>query len=984
MRRSRVEPVYVPASTYRLQFNHSFTFRQAAELGEYLNDLGITDCYTSPLLMARPGSDHGYDVTDHTRFNPEVGSRNEFFILAENLRRHGIGMILDVVPNHMCIADSTNVWWWDVLENGRSSPYARFFDIDWHPLKAELADKVLLPVLGDQYGRVLENQEIAIAYRDGAFHATFYGTSLPIAPRTWNIILEPVVADLKETLGETHPHVLELESILTSLAHLPLRTATEKAKVRERYREKEIVKRRLGELVKTSGLVGTALDACLKQINGSKHDPRSFDTLECLLADQAYRISSWRVAADEINYRRFFDINDLAAIRVEDPAVFTAVHTLIFDLVSQGIVSGLRIDHPDGLFDPEQYFLDLQQSCLSACLRTQLRATGTQLHIPQVDRPGTQRLYVVAEKILVGDEDLHPSWSIEGTTGYGFLNFLNGLFVDSSKKRVFRRLYNRFTGWSQSFDDLVYECKRLILKVSMSSELRMLSRQLDRISEQHRWSRDFTLVNLRDALAEVVTCFPVYRTYIRSDQAEPDPEDRRHILRAISCAKRRNPAMSESVFDFIQALLLLDAVDGIDEAQRAERRHFVMRLQQFTGPVMAKGMEDTAFYRYCPLASLNEVGGNPEQFGASVEFFHAKNRVRQASWPHAMLATSTHDTKRGEDVRARINVLSEIPAEWFHAVLRWQTLNETRKAAIAGIEAPAASDEYLLYQTLVGAWPFKAMNSEDHLRFVSRIQAYLEKAIREAKLYSSWISPNTAYEKAVRDFANGILDLSPENQFLKEFLAFQERIARAGIYNSLAQVLLKIASPGVPDFYQGSELWNLTLVDPDNRQPVDYSTRNSLLQRILDAQQEPVVLIEQLMNDPRDGGVKLYVTSRALQFRKAHRELFARGNYMALRALGDQKRHVTVFARKLGKQGVIALAGRLFMTLGADKRPPTGKEVWDDSAVVLRSGTSHGRYQDVLTKRELYPQEREGKWVLPLADVFSHLPLALLTNEDVS
>lgn len=978
MKYTKVDPVYVPASTYRLQFNHSFTFRQAAELSEYLDDLGITDCYASPLLMARPGSLHGYDVTDHTRFNPEIGSRDEFFRFADSLRHHGLGLILDVVPNHMCIADSTNVWWWDVLENGPSSPYARFFDIDWHPPKAELADKVLLPVLGDQYGRVLENQEIAIVYQDETFHTAFQNTLLPVAPRAWNIILNPVVAAVKERFGENHSDVLELESILTSLAHLPLRTETEEAKVRERFREKEIIKRRLGELVKNSGAVSTALHASLKQINGSQADPRSFDTLERLLGDQAYRVSSWRVAADEINYRRFFDINDLAAIRVEDPSVFTAVHALVFDLISQGIVSGLRIDHPDGLFDPEQYFLDLQESCLSAYLKARPSSNVVD------DQPEGWRFYTVAEKILVRDEELHSTWSIEGTTGYGFLNFLNGLFVDSSKKRVFTKLYNRFTGWSQSFDDLVYETKRLIVKVSMSSELRVLSWQLDRISEQHRWSRDFTLVNLRDALAEVVTCFPVYRTYIRSNQTEPDLQDRRHILRAISCAKRRNPAMSGSVFDFIQSLLLLEDVDGIDESQRAERRLFVMRLQQFTGPVMAKGLEDTAFYRYFPLASLNEVGGDPEQFGTSAEFFHGKSLVRQNSWPHAMLATSTHDTKRGEDVRARINVLSEIPIEWFHAVRHWQELNQARKAAVAGIEIPTANEEYLLYQTLVGVWPLKAMHFEEHPRFVERIQAYMEKAIREAKLHTSWISPNIAYEKAVRDFVNAILTLSPENRFLKEFLPFQERIARAGMYNSLAQVLLKITSPGVPDFYQGSELWNLTLVDPDNRQPVDYETRKSLLHKILQSRQEPAVLIEQWINDPTDGAIKLYVTSHALRFRKNHQELFARGSYTALRSMGEQKRHVMAFARKLGPQGVIVVSGRLFMALGADKRAPTGAEVWGESVVLLHNRLSRGRYQDVLTKQEFYPEERGGKWVLPLARIFSHLPLALLTNADIS
>lgn len=902
----------IPASTYRCQLNHQFTFQDAAPLVAYLEELGISDCYASPLAMARSGSLHGYDVTDSSRLNPELGTREDFDRWAEQLHCHNMGLILDVVPNHMCVADSSNAWWWDVLENGPCSPYARFFDIDWRPPKEELANKVLLPALGDQYGRVLENQEIRIVYREGAFHAAYEQMLLPLSPRTTAVILEPAAAALKKPL--------EVES-----------------------------KRRLAALVETSAEVRGAIGLSLQEINGRRGDPRSFDKLEKLLAEQFYRLSFWRVAADEINYRRFFDINDLAAIRVEDPVVFAAAHALVFDLVRQGVVSGLRVDHPDGLLDPEQYFQDLKHAC-----------------------GPDHKLYLVAEKIVVGDEMLRPTWAIDGTTGYGFLNFLNGVFVDSSKRRAFQRLYQGFTGWSQAYDDLVYESKKLILQVSMSSELNVLARKLDRISEQHRWSRDFTLESLRDALREVLACFPVYRTYIRSHQAQVDPEDRRHVLAAVRQAKRRNPAMSASVFEFLQSVLLLEDPEGLSEAQRGERRLFVMRFQQLSGPIMAKSVEDTAYYRYYPLASLNEVGGDPEQFGVSIHFFHRKNLIRQTFWPHALLATSTHDNKRSEDVRARLNALSEIPVQWQGAIRRWRQMNRNRKGTVAGLEVPSANEEYLLYQTLIGTWPLRPMHGQEHDDYVGRIQAYLEKALREAKVHSSWIQPNAEYEEAARAFVAAVLDPSPDNHFRVDFCQFQAAIARAGMWNSLSQVLLKIASPGVPDFYQGTEIWDFSLVDPDNRRPVDYTLRRCLLAKLCpQGAESTAALVERLMSDPTDGAIKLYVTSRALRFRKDHRKLFAEGRYMPLRAAGERSNHVIAFARKLGSQSVIAVAGRFFLSLG---------ESWGDSVILLPRELSGRAFQDVLTGRTVETETRDGNPALPLAQVFSGLTVALVSE----
>ncbi len=580
-----------------------------------------------------------------------------------------MGLVVDVVPNHMCITHPSNLWWWDVLENGPSSDYSRHFDIDWNPPKAELANKVLLPFLPDQFGLVLESQSIRALYDGGGFALDSSGTHFPLAPRSWTPLLERILVKAKERLTDTDGHVLELESIITAISHLPLREDTDLAKVRERQREKEVIRRRLAALVEDSDVIKICLKEVLTIINGTKGDPHSFDALEKVLDDQAYRLSFWRVASDEINYRRFFDINDLAAIRVESPEVFANVHRIPFELIQKSLVSGIRIDHPDGLFDPLRYFEDLQaQAPLPGAASANGSGNGPAANLPGRGKDsGWQRRTAPG----LGDRRHHG------------LRFSESAERDSSsirsKARFFQRLYRKFTGWSQSYSDLIYESKRLVMQVSMSSELNVLSRRLDRISEQHRRSRDFTLESLRDALREVIACFPVYRTYIRIDTKHPDEQDERYIRSAIKAAKRRNPATSGSVFDFIQDLLLLKDPDSISDADRAERRLFVMRFQQLTGPVMAKGLEDTAFYRYCPLLSLNEVGGSPDKFGVALTDFHAKNLSRRQSWRNAMLASSTHDTKRSEDVRARINVLSEIPAEWYRAVRAWQRLNEAEE-----------------------------------------------------------------------------------------------------------------------------------------------------------------------------------------------------------------------------------------------------------------------------------------------------------------
>jgi (1->4)-alpha-D-glucan 1-alpha-D-glucosylmutase len=976
MHRRETQPVYTPSATYRLQFHKSFTFEDAAGLVDYLDALGISDIYASPFLMARPGSVHGYDVTDQSRFNPEIGDEASFLRLSAALQQRQMGLIADVVPNHMCIMHPSNVWWWDLLENGPSSPFARYFDIDWHPPKEELVNKVLLPTLGDQYGRVLENQEIQIVYGDGQFHVSVYDLPLPLAPRTWTMVLEPSVAKLREKLGGDHEYVAELESIVTALSHLAGPTEIDDAKIRERQREKEIVKRRLSALLDTSPQAHEAIDASLIEINGARGEPRSFDRLERLLQSEAYRLSFWRVAMDEINYRRFFDINDLAAIRVEDPEVFSAVHALIFDLVRQGHIRGLRVDHPDGLFEPEKYFRFLQDACKA------WSAASNGHPRKENGKNGTNRtFYIVAEKILSGNEPLHTDWAVEGTTGYGFLNLVNGVFVDHTREKAFQQLYRRFTGWTTPFDDLVCDSKRLILQVAMSSELNVLARRLDHISEQHRWSRDFTLESLRDGLREVVAAFPVYRTYVRTDQTEVDAQDRRQVNAAIREAKLRNPAISESVFDFIQSVLLLEHPDGVDDAQRAERQMFAVRFQQLSSPVMAKGVEDTAFYRYYPLASLNEVGGNPSRFGVSVNAFHRRNLIRRELWPNSMSASSTHDTKRGEDVRARINVLSEAPGEWYRAIRRWQQLNRSAKATVADRLAPDANEEYLLYQTLVGTWPLHPMNTEEHKTYVARIEGYMQKALHEAKVHTSWVNPNSEYEQAVSKFVASVLEPSPGNAFLEDLRQFQAPIARAGMWNSLAQLLLKIASPGVPDFYQGNDLWAFDLVDPDNRRPVDYQLRRQMLQSIDEqAAGDRTALVDRLRESPCDGGIKLYITSQALRFRRDHRDLFAHGSYTALAAEGNRVRHIVAFARAIANQTLIAVTGRFFLKLCNSHSQPIG-DVWGNTTIPLPKKTVHRSFREIFTGQEIAAELVEGGLALPVNKILSHCPVALLIGE---
>ncbi len=807
----------IPTATYRLQLQSQLRFEAAARLAPYLSNLGIGAAYASPFLRACQGSSHGYDVVDHGHVDPSLGTEEELGHFAQALAAEGLGLVADIVPNHMGITDPHNGWWQDVLVNGPASAFAHYFDIDWNPPKVALRNRVLLPVLGDQFGRVLEDQQLQLAYEGQQFVIVYYDRHFPTDPCTWVPILQLALEEVSMELGPEVPDRMELESIITALEHVPTRAQLDPESIQERYRENEVAARRLSTLQEASAKIRRAVERAIVTFNGEKGDPASFDRLETLLTDQPYRLCYWRVATDEINYRRFFDIDSLAAIRVEDPEVFDAVHRTMLDYVGRGWVTGLRIDHADGLLDPQQYLTNLAEAAG--------RARCESHPLPAGDDGS---LYTVVEKILAHDEQLPTDWPIDGTTGYEFLNLLNDLFVDRGGAYALRDEYVRLTGIGDSFSEILYDSKRAILTGSLSSEMYMLSHQLDRISEHHRWSRDFTRLSLYRALREVVTAFPVYRTYIRPDSREVSDNDRWRILTAARIAKRRNPAMSPTFFDFITSVLLLEDPAGLSDEARLERRRFVLKFQQVTGPVTAKGLEDTAFYRYYPLASVNEVGGDPTIPGVTVEQFDRRMIERATHWPAGMSTTGTHDTKRGEDFRARLNVLSEIPESWVSAVRRWQTLNAPLRAELDGSPVPDANEEYLIYQTLVGTWPLEELDEAARESYIARILQYLDKAFREAKLHTSWLNPNVEYDQAVASFIRAVL-ADAAAPFVQAIQSFAASIADGGFVNSLAQTLVKIAAPGVPDFYQGVEFWDFNLVDPDNRRPVDYAARSATL-----------------------------------------------------------------------------------------------------------------------------------------------------------
>jgi (1->4)-alpha-D-glucan 1-alpha-D-glucosylmutase len=947
--------VNIPRATYRLQLHADFTFRDARAIVPYLAALGVSHIYASPFLKARPGSRHGYDVTDHTALNPEIGTAADLDELCSTLRAHDMGLMLDLVPNHMGVQKADNPWWLDVLEHGEASRHAGFFDIDWHPESPELAGKVLIPILGDQYGVVLERGELELRFdaKAGELSLWYHEHRLPIRPGEYPRVLAPAV----DALGDAGRAKIGAELATLAAAFERLREAANP----DPDVAAAALKQRLARLCAGDDAVARSIEASVRAHNGIRGERASFDALDALIQKQAYRLAFWRAAADDINYRRFFDVNDLAALRAEREDVFELTHRIPLELVARGQADALRIDHPDGLLDPAAYFERLQRAAAGAMQRGAPDARG-------------RAIYLVIEKILADHERMAEAWPVHGTTGYRFMNVVNGIFVDTSARTRFDRLYAAFIGEHAEFDVILRRAKTYILVHSLASELNRVTTQLDAIAKSDRRTRDYTRNGLRRALVDVIACFPVYRTYVSARGWSED--DRRHVDWAVAVAKRQSDAADRSVFDFIGAVLRGDVAPADAGTADAVLR-FVQRFQQLTAPTTAKGMEDTSFYAYNRLASLNEVGGDPRTFGFTVQAFHGASQDRASVWPHTMLATSTHDNKRSEDARMRIDVLSEMPAAWRLALRRWRQINRRHRASLDGAPAPSANDEYLLYQTLLGAWPLEPLD-ETSLRAVrERMQAYMQKAVREAKVHTSWINPNADYEAALVRFVDGMLGTLEGNRFLDDFIPAQRRIARHGALNSLAQTLVKLTSPGVPDTYQGTELWDFSLVDPDNRRAVDYARRTEHLRAIqARAAQDPGALACALLDAWQDGRVKLWLTWRLLALRRERADWFARAGYLPLQARGEHARRVCAYARTGEGARLAVVVPRLWLDLVPDGDAWPLGPLWGDARILLPEGVA--AWRNVLTDEEGSVRTGERARSVALGEILRTFPLALL------
>lgn len=930
-------PVRVPRSTYRLQIHAGFGLRDAAEVIGYLDALAIGDLYASPLLTAKRGAPHGYHVTDPTHVNPEVGGAEELSQLAGALDDAGMGLLLDIVPNHLA-ASPENPWWVDVLQHGRASTWAASFDIDWQAGDG----RIVLPILGHPEREALEQGELSIVLDEAGLQVGYYDTRLPLDPATYPLVLEAEVAVLQETLGPSHPAACGLLRVVETARQIPARTVEERGFAERRRQLADEVKHRLWALYTSDQGVHRVVDEALRVLNA----PESVERLEALLALQAYRLVFWRTGVEEVNYRRFFDITDLVGVRVEDEDVFAARHDRLLRLVGEGQITGMRVDHVDGLRDPFGYLRELQRAAS--------------------DAGGVERFFIVVEKILAEDESLPEDWPVAGTTGYELLVLLNGLFVDGEGLRRLEAAYRRFTGLDASYADIAHDAKLRALTQLFRGEVNHLSRRLAELASRLPGG-GLAEDALRAALVAVAAAFPVYRTYARGE--ELPQRDRPYVETALVEAAHRHPEVDRAALDLIGHVLRLEIPADLDHDTRRCWVEFILRWQQLTGPAMAKGFEDTTLYVCNRLVSLNEVGVDVATMDAprGLDEFHARVRDRARNWPHTLNATSTHDTKRSEDVRARLHVLSEVAATWQEHFERWSTWNVGCRQEVDGREAPDRNEEWLLYQTLVGVWPFE---SYDEVDVRQRLKVFALKSAREAKVHTSWLDPDEAHEKALEAFIEAVLD---DPRFVDDLRRFVDIVALPGAVNSLAQVVAKIAAPGVPDFYQGTELWNLRLVDPDNRRPVDFARRRRHLEDIRRrATSDRPGLVREVRDSWRDGRVKLLVTWTGLELRREREALFRDGDYAPLAATGLHEARIVAFARRLGSDWVVAVVPRL--VAGIADGWPLGDR-WDDTTLPLPGAASAVR--EVLTGRTLgVSAGRVG-----IAEVFRELPVGLLVPE---
>lgn len=919
-------PLHHPIATYRVQLNKEFRLADAEALLPFLQKLGVSDLYASPVFQARPGSMHGYDNTDPSKVNVEIGGDEAFLRLTDTLRGRRMGLLLDIVPNHMA-ASSQNPWWMDVLENGSSSAYGGFFDVEWSPGSGSGEEKIFLPVLGDPYGEVLDRKEIQLAIDDQGFFVKYYDSRFPVDPSSYALIVDHDFEDASKTE--------EFQAFLDAIQRLPERTTTYWEGIEGRRRDVPHIKEQLQQLYTGNPDFRAYVDRRLEQLNGIKDDPASFDRLDQILQAQPYRLAWWLGARERLNYRRFFDVSELIGLRMENPEVFAKTHELILKWVEDGRVTGLRIDHVDGLFQPREY---LER------LRAETR----------------ERPYIVVEKILVGDETLPKNWPIEGTTGYDFLGMVNGVLIDSANLDALQETYSQFTGLNWHFDDAAYQQKRWIIDHLFRGEMSALGLHLEHIAEFDRYARDLPPAELRAGIAAVTASLPVYRVYING--ASISDTDRQYIRTAIEAARRREAQVRPRVYDFLERLFLLQFPPSLTEDQQREWIRLVMRWEQLTGPATAKGVEDTTMYVYNRLISMNDVGG--QSGPVTLERFHDFNTQRQRDWPRTMSATSTHDTKRSEDVRARIDVIAEMPAEWARYLQRWSRWNRDKKPVVDGRPVPDGNEEILLYQTLLGAWP---LHEDEAPSFIDRMKQYVVKATREAKVYSTWLKPDEPHEQAILQFLDAILDPASGNRFLENFHDVRRRVSFYGALNSLSQTLLKITSPGVPDFYQGTVFWDFSLVDPDNRRPVDVQQRISVMAEMDTWDRQDCA--EELLEHWQDGRVKAFVTQRALRVRGAHPDLFTSGEYIPLAVEGPQQNHVIAFARRLGDRWAITVAPRFMSQLSSAERAPVGRRIWKDTRIVLPAGAPE-QWTEAMTHHRVSSLE--------LADILRNFPLALL------
>ena len=969
-----------PLSTYRLQLHAGFTFADAEAVLPYLKKLGIGDCYASPIFEARPGSMHGYDVTRHDQLNPDLGGEEGFTRFAARLQELGMGLLQDIVPNHMGVGNDSQ-WWQDVLENGRSSEYASYFDIDWNPLNPDMKDKLLLPILGSQYGDELEAKHIQLAVVDGKLMVQYFDHLIPIAPRTMPLIFPD---DELDAWGVPQ----FFRDILRDTAHIPPHETTDPALVTQRRQQLAELRPRLRQAL-LSEEMQPVLERALERINGVAGDARSFDRLHELLEQQPWRLAYWRVSSEEINYRRFFDINDLVGLRMENPEVFAATHCLIRRMLARGEVTGLRVDHADGMFNPRQYLIRLQllyvaSHCCGEAPQGPTAPNGIEIEVRDAMRgcdwaAAQGPLYVVVEKILEPRESLPREWPVRGTSGYDFVYQGSQVFIRKENERRFTEFYVKLTGEATDPETIIYESKLNVMRNALSSETYVLTNLLSRLAAANRRARDFTDDLLESAIRETIACFPVYRTYI-DDRGQYTERDRAFIRQAIGRAKQRNRETDESVFDFLENTLLLQGRSGaeIDQGEL----YFALKFQQLTGPVMAKGVEDTAFYVYNRFIASNDVGGSMEAFGIATEEFHEANRGRLRAAPDAMLATSTHDTKRSEDLRNRLNVLSEMTYMWPSYVRRWVRLNARHKRTLEdGRVAPSLNEEYFIYQTLAGAWPWRIANGAEREDFLERMQQYMTKALSEAKVNLSWTNPNPAYVDAVHSFLRKILmpdGRGREPRFVETLGEILPALKLFGAVNSLAQVVLKIASPGVPDFYQGTEMWDLSLVDPDNRRPVDYEVRRRALDELQEqaTSQGELAVCREVLDRLGDGRVKLWTVHRALELRNRMAETFQRGEYLPVDVTKDEAEHVIGFSRG-GR--VLAVVPRLAYTLMNGKTRLPLDHAWGRGELVVPEMAGVA-LENVFTG-ELVRVEEDGR--LPLRTVFAEFPVALFVRTEI-